>query len=321
MKEIIYLDTDLINSMLAQLDEGIINSFSIESNVQESESEGVQSSRGKNAGLKGQFKLGTGILPGGELTLGSNLGSSGNETTVGSKTFLEGEKDILNKAFHDFTLDILEQKLIENKLLTSGPDFKEGDLFLGENSFKFYDFELTKNVIDHKSLQNIMLYSKDSNVNNIEQAIAILERKRKGKLTAADQNKIHYAEEFERNYESLLPAFNLFNVLETFSSYADQAFKNLAIIKAGNIFAFLNKNYLRESSVNLSFRTDKSRQIKFLVRIIGVKDEVYDGSNIPDMQPENIDQIPTLIFDTLLGSFGIIKENDVLVTPIAIYYE
>ena len=35
MKEIIYLDTEIMNSMLAQLDEGIVNSFSLEQSNQE----------------------------------------------------------------------------------------------------------------------------------------------------------------------------------------------------------------------------------------------------------------------------------------------
>lgn len=321
MKEIIYLDTNMLNSMLAQLDEGIINSFSMEENSQESETEEQRTTRGKNAGLKGHIKLSTGIFPGGEVLLGSKLDNNGNESFAGSRTILEGQKDILNKAFHDYALDILQLKLEQEKMLVSGPDFKEGDLHLGEDTFKFYDFELLENVIDHDHLKNIMLFTEQSPITDLNDALEILERKRKGKLTPKDQNKVDFAQLYEDKYEALLPVINLFKTLEIFNTYSAKAFGNSAIIKTGNKFGFLKKDYLRDSSVALSFRTDKSRNVKFLVRIIGIKDTVYNESNMPAFNTEDLDQVPNLIFDMLLGSFGIIKPNDVFVTPIAIYYE
>ena len=101
MKEIIYLDTEIMNSMIAQLDEGIVNSFTLEEANQESKTEGQQTVRGKNAGLRGSVNASTGLLPGGGLKLDASLGNNGNESTNESRTILEGQKDILNKAFHD----------------------------------------------------------------------------------------------------------------------------------------------------------------------------------------------------------------------------
>jgi hypothetical protein len=321
MKEIIYLDTDLINSMLAQLDEGIINSFSLEENTQESETEGQQTARGKKAGIKGHVKLSTGILPGGELMLGSNLENNGNELSSTSTTMLEGQKDILNKAFHDYTLDILQEKLVEEGLLNSGPDFKEGDLHLGEDTFKFIDFDLMKNVIDHQALKEIMMFTENSPILDLNEAIEIIQRKRKGKQLPTDQNKVEMAEIMQERYESLLPVINLFKVLETFNGYAAKTFGDSAIIKAGNKIGFLKKNFLKDSSVALSFRTDKSRNVKFLVRIIGIKETVYNELNMPKLGTNDLDKIPNMIFDVLLGTFDIITPGDVLVTPIAIYFE
>ncbi|MEH7223902.1 hypothetical protein V7112_08775 [Bacillus sp. JJ1566] len=321
MKEIIYLDTNILNSMLAQLDEGIIDSFSMEEDSQKSETEEHSTTRGKNAGVKGQVKLSTGLFPGGELLLGSNLDNNGNETLAGSRTILEGQKDILNKAFHDYALDILQSKLEQLELFVSGPDFKEGDLHLGEDTFKFYDFDLLKNVIDSEHLNKLMLFNEQSPIGDINEALEILERKRKGKLSSKDQNKIDFAESYEERYEALLPILNTFKILETFSTYSASALGNSVIIKAGNKIGFLKKDYLRDSSVALSFRTDKSRNVKFLVRIIGIKETVYNENNMPTFNTDDLDLIPNMIFDLLLGSFGIIKPNDVLVTPIAIYYE
>lgn len=71
MKEFIYLDTDLMNSMLAQLDEGLVNNFSIETSDQETNSNSTQSTSGKNSGLTASIKVGTGLFPGGSLGAGA----------------------------------------------------------------------------------------------------------------------------------------------------------------------------------------------------------------------------------------------------------
>ena len=113
MKEIIYLDTEIINSMLAQLDEGIVNNFTLESSSQETQGEETQSSFGKNAGIGARIKLSTGIFPGGSATFRGNVGENGVESEKLSTTMLEGQKDILNKAFHDHALEILFTQLSE----------------------------------------------------------------------------------------------------------------------------------------------------------------------------------------------------------------
>jgi len=141
MKEIIYLDTELMNSMLAQIDEGLITSFSAEESIQENETEGLHKTRSKNA------KVGY---------LGFGIGGERRKMELESKTMLEGQKDILNKTFDDYALDILSDKLIDHDLLNHGSDFKEGDLSLGESTYKFYDFQLLTKVIDYESMHKIL---------------------------------------------------------------------------------------------------------------------------------------------------------------------
>ena len=62
MKEIIYMDTNLINSMLAQLDEGLTNSFTLESSSQQTDGETTQSSRTSNGHLNAGVKVSTGFF-------------------------------------------------------------------------------------------------------------------------------------------------------------------------------------------------------------------------------------------------------------------
>ena len=318
MKEIIYLDTEIMNSMLAQLDEGIVNSFSLEQSNQESETEGQQSIRGKGAGFNGQVTAGTGALPGGKLSFGTHIGNTGNESTNESRTILEGEKDILNKAFHDYALDLLTNKLVEQEFLVHGPDFNEGDLFLGESSYRFYDFNLLRNSMDHEFMNEMMF----SGIHGL--GIDYKEAKKivgKTKPTAKEREQMEIAQNIVSANEQFKPIVNVFKQLNTLSTFASKLLEDLSVIKSDNKIGLVKKKYLRESPEALSFRTDKSRKIKFLIRVIGKKEIVYDGFNIPTFQEDELDMIPNMMLDIILGSFKIIKKGDFIVTPIAIYYE
>lgn len=157
MKEILYLDTDIMNSMLAQLDEGLISSFVLESSEQEGLNETAATTLNKKSGITAGAKLSTGFFPGGELKLGANKGGDTTETESSSKTMLEGQKDILNKAFHDYALEVLIQKLRDSDLLENSKNLKEGDLLFYESSFRFYDFELLKSSINVELMEQFMM--------------------------------------------------------------------------------------------------------------------------------------------------------------------
>lgn len=312
-----------MNSMIAQLDKGITTNFTLEQNVQESETESQQSVRGRKAGVTAQAKAGTGALPGVEFSLGASLGNDGTEGRSESRTVLEGEKDILNKAFHDYALELLTDKLKDEELLKTGEYLQEGDLFLGESTFRYYDFDLIKRTMDFDTLKKIINMQEGVPDISYEEAEKIISKKQNKKsLTAKEKLKEKDAEVAFLHYKTTEPIIKIFEQLNVFAGYASNMFKNLAIIKVGNKIGLLNKKFLRQSSEVLSFRPDTGRKVKFLVRVIGVKESVYSDSNMPvNFEESDIDLIPNMIFDIILGSFSIVKPKDLLVAPIAIYYE
>lgn len=316
MKEIIYLDTDLMNSILAQLDEGLINSFSLEQSNQESETEGQQSARGKSAGVDAQISADTGFFGGGGVKIGAKLGGNGSESTNESKTILEGQKDILNKAFHDYALDILLNKLIESDSIKDKNLLLEGDLYTGESPYKFYDFELLKNILDVDAISKIMSFNTDED--DLKEAKRIV---KKTNLTSKERGKLTWATQLVQEQEERKPTLTLFKQMEIMSGYFSNSLRDLSLIKANNFLAIIKKQHLRESPESLSLRPDNSRSVKYLFRIIGKKDKVFDGIGSEDLPIADFNEIPNMIFDIMLGSFDIIKKGDYLVTPIAIYYE
>lgn len=319
MKEIIYLDTDLMNSMLAQLDEGLINSFSLEQWDQEVVTVGQQSARGKSAGMNGSMNAGTGAIPGINFNFGANLGNTGNEMNHNSQAILDSQKDILNKAFHDYALDLLTQKLDDKKLLINISDtLTEGDLHLGESTFRFYDFDLLRKSMDYNAMEEMMLARVSGSEIKYEEALRIVN---KPKPNAKERENMEKAKQIVTTHQAVKPILDMFKQLNSLSSFATNLLEELSIVKTENKIGLVKKKYLRESPEALSFRTDQSRKVKYLVRVIGKKEIVFNGFNLPLLNESDLDVIPNMMLDIILGSFKIIQQGDLLVTPIAIYYE
>ncbi|MGE7988917.1 DUF6414 family protein [Lysinibacillus fusiformis] len=316
MKEIIYLDTEIINSMLAQLDEGIVNSFTLESSSQETQGEESQSTLGKSAGINARIKLSTGFFPGGSATFGGNSGNNGIESEKISTTMLEGQKDILNKAFHDHALEILHNKLLERNLLKDIQSAVEGDVLFLESSFRFYDFELLKNSIDVDVMKQTMTFDETGTLPSYEEAKNAI-KKNNNKNTKVYQD----AQTVLNIHNSIQPIMNVMSLLHSLGKYASQMLQNQSIIKAGTNIGIIKHKYLRESPEALVFRTDTSRKAKILLRVIGKKNQVFDGKNMKQLKEQDMDKIPNMMLDVILGSFQIINKGDLLVTPIAIYFE
>lgn len=313
MKEIIYLDTDMMNSMLAQLDEGIVNSFSLEQSNQRSETAGSISTRGKKATIKGSLNFGV-------ASLVSTMGNEGGESANESQTILESQKDVLNKAFHDHALAVLENKLIEGDHIFHGENemIKEGNIILDESGYRFYDFDLIKRSMDPNFLENIFLSEIKETGMSLEEAHKLV---KKGKLTAHEREKLPLAQSIVDDYNQAKPLIDLFKQMNMFSNFATNLLSDLTLIKTNNKIGLLKRRYLRESTEALSFRTDATRHVKCLARVIGKKEIVYNGDNLPELQENDLDLVPNMMLDIILGSFSIINKGDFIVTPIAIYYE
>lgn len=241
MKEIIYLDTEIINSMLAQLDEGIVNSFTLESSSQETQSEETNSIRGKSAGMQAGMNLTPGALPGIGFRFGINSGENGGESEKISTTMLEGQKDILNKAFHDYALEILFNKLTENNLLKNNTPTNEGDLIFLESSFRYYDFELLKNSINPEVMQTTMTFDQSGVLPTLEEAQAIIKKK-----PAKNTTQYITAQQVIDMNKTIQPVINIMSLLNLLGSYASNMLRDQSIIKAGNNIGIIKNKYLRE---------------------------------------------------------------------------
>lgn len=327
MKEIIYLDTDIMNSLLAQLDHGIVDSYTKEQSKQTNEDTSTQSTSGGKAGIGANFKASTGAFPGGSFGFNGSLGSSDLESESSSKAFTEGQRDLLNKIFHDHALNILIEKLVENQLIKTNllsEELNEGDIINVNGEFDFYDFSLISVASNPDLWEEFLSWDDNETKFNLsEKEAERIYTKINNKQTLTKKETLHQ-EEALKIYQKSLENKNIINImkqLEVHSSTTDKLFNDLTFIKTEKLIGLLKKKFLRESTESLSFRGSNSRKATFIGRVIGVKDSVVDGTSEFDFSPQQINKIPNVLLDILLGSFDIIEVGDTLISPIAIFYE
>lgn len=327
MKEIIYLDTDIMNSLLAQLDHGIVNSYTKEQSKQTSEDTSTQYTSGGKSGLGASFKVSTGAIPGGSFGFNGSLGSSDSESESSSKAFTDGQRDLLNKIFHDHALNILINKLKENQLIKTNllsEELTEGDIIKINGEFDFYDFSLISVASNPNLWTEFLSWEDNETTFNLSQKEAEkIYSKISKNQTLTKKETLHQNEALQvhQKYLENKKIINIMKQLEVHSSTTDKLFKDLTFIKTDKLIGLLKKKFLRESTESLSFRGSNSRKATFIGRVIGVKDSVVDGTSELDFSPQQINQIPNVLLDILLGSFDIIEVGDTLISPIAVFYE
>ncbi|MDY7044025.1 hypothetical protein RVS70_07375 [Virgibacillus sp. M23] len=323
MKEIIYLDTESVNSLLAQLDQGVTNEFTVEEATSVSHASSSTTDLGMDNSFEGGMKLDTGMLPGGALNFKFKRGDSENEGEISSVQVTDGQRDLLNKQFHDYSLDILIYKLRKENLIKDSNNIKEGDIIQSEGQFEFYDFSLINKASNAEVWGEIMSWEDHETVYNFtkDEAKKVYEKTQKNQDLNKRQKQIkNEALLFHQKIIDRNEIIKVMKMLEIYSSTTDQLFKDLTFVKTNNLIGLLKKRFLRESTESLSFRGKNTRKAKFLGRVIGVKSEIFDGSDF-DFSPNEINKIPSILLDVLLNSFDILELDDILVAPIAVYYE
>lgn len=328
MKEIIYLDTEIVNSILAQLNNGITNGYTIE---QQNQTTSTTSEEGGSTDLgKGAVQARFGIPALAQLIAGGDFGTTSTQKEGSSEAILSSQKDILNKVFHDQALNILISQLNEKGILKDSHSSKEGDLNLINTTYKFYDFNFIKNAADSKFLSTFLSLG-NSNIKNTKKIAAgkartIFNKMNNNQPLKPDEQKI--AEEAykqvleEQALEEQKAAEEAYIAMEQISGYANTLLNDSTIIKAENKTGLLKREFLKESIESLSFRVNKERKVQILYRTLGTKSKMATPENLAEsFDLDKIGDLPGLMLDMIFSTLEIMKIGDTLITPIAIYYE
>ncbi|ANZ99835.1 hypothetical protein BFC22_06865 [Carnobacterium divergens] len=304
MKEYIYLDTVLVNSYLAQIDEGILTKMSIGQLSSEGHSKdgGQQITKAVSGGLN---------LP----VLKGNSKHSKTEIDKMTTVYSTTNSELVETILDDYSLDVLIDKLKElNQLKEGNDECLDGDLFITSNQFQIFDFELLKKTTNREQIFKLV----EENLDVLD-LHAELKRLTKDKSSRA-KHQVRIEEIKMELFEN--DPYHNYNHIHRFASYADTLFPESILIKVGSYLCISPRNNLRINSSTLSFLSQTERKVKILGIISSKRKKSLTPSGEEQLDSQVIaSTAPAVLADIILENFEIMGLNDYFVRPIAIYFE
>lgn len=299
MKEIIYLDIKLVNSLLAQLDQGLILKQISEENSSKGNVDEVTEQRTTTK------TGGVGFAP----FVNGGLSEASTDMDKHSVVYSSENKELLETAIDDFSLDLLLDKLSSS--LKDEHQAQEGDFTTNTDHFIIYDFSYLKNAVNVDALK-FFIPEEITQFEKMQTELSKLNKKDKTKHAS----KI---KEIKSEIENSLPV--IFRKIADFSSYMNNLFKDCVLFKIGkNICICENKN-IRIPQSTLSLLNGTKRKATML----GIVTSNIDNLDLIDFsngQPNKVLSHGANAFITITtNSFDIVQVGDTYIRPIALYFE
>lgn len=288
-KDYIYLDDEFLNSHLAQLEKGLL--------VKEQTERGAESTDATNfthtvtTGLDGFFGLGAKIQS--EICEGDNNVKS------------DFTKNMVENVLNDYAVDLLIEDCSTNGLLCDIKQSDEGDFILSSSKFQIYDFEYLESITDSQRLAPFFSQSVPPIAPGPH---------------ATKQERIEYQKQLKYyNDSSKIP--EEFEILHNLSVFANALFEDSVLLKLNTGLAICKRNKLRLNKAQASFENESDRKIKVFGVVSAAKKEIHPDGNFPKLKINQLDKIPSIMFDITLSNLNMLYKNDKIIKPIAIYFE
>ena len=294
MKEIIYLDTKLVNSMLAQLNTGLVIKSINESADSNSTSQGNVDSISTTSQLGGGVPL-----------VKAALSESKTSSDTSNLVFSTSNRNLMETALDDYSLDVLIKNLDDEKIIKS-ESIKDGDIILKKGKLSSYNFKYLKNIFELEDLKFIL---PDYDQFTID--MKILKKTNKG----------------SKNYNSLVQRienspWNTFVLAHSMSSYLDNLLNSGTLMKVQDCISLCESDYLRLSLPQLYFNNFSKKEVTILGIVITKNQDELSGKSQDFTEIDNFyKKSPAIISNMVLESNNIISKDDYIVRPIAIYFE
>ena len=291
MRRFIYLDTDTLNSYLAQMFDGLIKSQDTE--TQKSKSIGKQNKF--SGGLAGQiaFKLfGKGIDATAQATY-ERLKSVANEDMV---------KDVQTKIMHDNAFDQFVEHLQDNELL-GGAEI--GNFIFMEDDFYIFDIAFYQKLFDKngfvEALEDIQ---KTTAKKEAEQKLQEFPREQQRNKNMQKRINEIVNEATAQNHEEFESVKKLIDMLATIIPYPQ-------ILCISNYIVVLNEKYLRDDLSTAAFKYGGR------INVVGyITNKITTQGNAPISAFAGIGNS----INALMKIFFENADEMFIVHPVAIYY-
>ena len=298
MKEIIYLDMKLINSLLAQLDQGLILKQIVEENTSQSNHEETSSKKGKSVSGKLDVAVASGALS-----------NSKEEIDKSALVYSNGNRELVETAINDYSLDLLINKI--SPLITDIDGCSEGDFIKEEDYFKSYDFSLLKNAMDMKSLEFLLSDEKEA-----------YEKINKELLKLRKQNPTKNKERIKELQEQLeVSTICNFERLHKLSSYVESLLSDCKIFKLGKTLSICEQKNIRIPRSSLSLLNNSKRKATIIGIVASDIENETNFEKFTDDPNQLLSHGSSTFINIVTSSFAITQNGDKFVRPIAIYFE
>lgn len=298
MKEIIFLDIKLVNSLLAQLDQGLILKQISEENSSEVNQDESSNQQTRSTSLR----ISAGVA-------GSDVSSTITEQAKSALVYSTGNRELVETAIDDYSLDILLDKISEN--IKTVQESSDGNFVRQIENLDIYDFSLLKKGLDLK-LFAPFLPDQFEEYNKISNELKLLKKHNKSK----NENRI---KELTTQLDDSM--FKHLKDLYELSNYMESLLSDCTLMKSGNILSICDFNNIRIPKSSLSLLNGSKRK----ATIIGiVESEIENEINFEEVSEASnkfLSHGVSMLINIATSSFGITNQGDKLVRPIAIYFD
>lgn len=297
LKEIIYLDTKLVNSIIAQNDQGLVLKRAFDKGETNSNSEETTQAISLNTS--------------GGVTVGANFNVNRGESNTDKQSLVYSEtnKELIEVATHDYALDILLE-ILKDEIVNDCAD--DGQFIQQNDRVTFYDFKKLYESMDTEKLKFLMP--------DIFQPIEKIE-KELSKLSKS--NKIKFEDkitELQKQRDNSLP--EIFKKLNTFSDYMVGLYDGAILAKINNTLSICEPENIRLKPSLLSIMNSSNRKATILGIVVAKESGNSSIDNLQtDSANEVISNVANSFMEIVITSFDIASKGDYYVRPIAIYFE
>lgn len=294
MKQFLYIDNDIVDSIVAQAEKGLAKNITVE--------EGSERSVENN-----KEKLVEGTLGGSGNILGI-LKSAGElgarftaETGEHNATAFKG---IVAKVMHDAAFDIAMMSI--SPIDISVDNLGCGEHFIAKRNYSFVDLDYLSSLFNDKELIDYLKQSYHDEAKTIIQKIKEGTNRQQRRESKFDEKEelSKLIETNNKQYDDARQMLNLFNTVVPY--------KRMLISDDGLLFPLEDK-YFRVSPTNLGFRYGGE------ITCVGMVTNVIEKQNIDD--GNLFRAIQTSINDALKGILPTKADRVLVAHPIAVYYE
>ncbi|WP_302192411.1 hypothetical protein [uncultured Streptococcus sp.] len=297
MKEIIYLDSKLVNSIIAQNDQGLVLKRAFDKGETNSNSE--------------ETTQATSLNTSGGVTVGANFNVNRGESNTDKQSLVYSEtnKELIEVATHDYALDILLE-ILKDEIVNDCAD--DGQFIQQNDRVTFYDFKKLYESMDTEKLKLLMP--------DIFQPIEKIE-KELSKISKS--NKIKFEDkitELQKQLDNSLP--EIFKKLNTFSDYMVGLYDGAILAKINNTLSICDPENIRLKPSLLSIMNSSNRKATILGIVVAKESGNSSIDNLQtDSANEVISNVANSFMEIVITSFDIASKGDYYVRPIAIYFE